>query len=358
MLAKELAQNGIDVTVYDSKRSVAEGSAKASGILSRKGLESIGVDFRPSVVNTLDGAVMYARNVSMRVKAKSLMAYVVDRGKYAELCAKEAREAGARIVLGRRFDREGIVGLRDESKVIVGADGAVSNVASAFGFPKIDEFVLTYKAEYRGARIPDSHMVGLFFSGDIAKRFFGWSVPYSDDVIEVGVGTSTKGNRNSMQAFRNLLKHWAIAEQLDGARNIAGNASIIPLSMRKKTVKGNVLLVGDAAGQVKATTGGGIVFGSACAKVAAKMISDSVERRLALSRYERAWRKRYGTDLYMHRFVHAAYSGLDARGLDRLFRLSRLFGAERFLSEYGDMDRPSLVLKRFFLRGLFGRSYD
>ena len=64
------------------------------------------------------------------------------------------------------------------------------------------------------------------------------------------------------------------------------------------------------------------------------------------------WRKQYGRELRMHRLLHGYYSSLDTKGFETLFKLSRLFGAEDFFSKYGDMDRPGLMLKRLFLRGL------
>ena len=133
---------------------------------------------------------------------------------------------------------------------------------------------------------------------------------------------------------------------------MAGHASIIPLGYRKVTVKGNVLLVGDAAGQVKATTGGGIIFGAACARVAADVISAHIEHGTALAHYEKMWRRQYGMDLKLHAALHNYYSSMGPRSLALLIRMSKLFGAEQFFSRYGDMDSPSTMLKRFVLRGL------
>ncbi|MCL5111564.1 MAG: lycopene cyclase family protein [Candidatus Marsarchaeota archaeon] len=130
----------------------------------------------------------------------------------------------------------------------------------------------------------------------------------------------------------------------------SGLASIIPLQARKATVKGNVLLVGDAAGQVKATTGGGLVFGALCAKTAAEAIVNHLRNGAPLSMYDRMWRRRYMADLQMHRAIHRYYSSLGPRGARLLFRLARTLGVEGFLSEYGDMDSPRKVAKRIFVR--------
>lgn len=352
-LAKELAMHGIETTVYDAKRAVADGAAKASGIFSITGLGRIGIDPSPAIVNKLHGAVLAAGKERLRVKAKEAKAYVVDRGRLAELCKDSAIKAGAQVVLGRKFDRKELHELAaDRHNIIVGADGAVSTVASAFSFPKIKEYVLTYKAEYRHANVADSNMAGLFFSNEIAYRFFGWSCPYSDSTIEMGIGISDKAKISSSAAFAKFVNNAMVKEAIAGAEKMSGYASIIPLSSRSTTVKGNVLLVGDAAGQVKATTGGGIIFGCSCAKILAHAVKSNITKGTSLASYDKEWRRRYGLDLKMHDFLHNYYSNLKIGNFEVFLRVSKMLGAEKFFSEYGDMDRPSLMLKRFFFRGL------
>ena len=352
-LAKALATAGIATEVYDSKRTVSEGHAKASGILSIAGLKSAGLPYKRSVINTLNGAVLHAGRETLRIRSKASKAYVVDRGKLAESCMMLAKDAGAEIVLGKRCSKNDIIQIaEDKSNILVGADGAVSTVASAFEFPAIDEYVLTYKVEYDNANIEDKSAVNLFFSNEVANRFFGWTVPHSGQRMEVGLGISSRARANSFAAFNRFVNGGSLGTLIEGSKKANGYASIIPLSCRRTTVKGNVLLVGDAAGQVKTTTGGGVIFGSLCAGVLASAIINNVKKSTPLPVYEKEWRKRYGTELRIHKLLHLYYSSLNSASFEAMFKLSKIFGAEKFLSVYGDMDRPSLILKRFFLRGL------
>jgi digeranylgeranylglycerophospholipid reductase len=349
VLAKELAKSEIDVTLYEAKKEIGEDANRASGILSVDGLSNIDVDYKSAVLNKLDGAILYAGKEKLNIKAKKTMAYVLDRRLFAKLCAKEAEDAGARIVLGKKLDREALRQF-DKNMVIVGADGAVSNVASAWDFPKINEYILTYKAEYENADITDLHSAELFFSTNSSHRFFAWTVPYSQKTMEVGLGESMHSKRDSYSAFKSFVNSQYMKERLDGAEMISGHASIIPLEPRKKTVKGNVLLVGDAAGQVKATTGGGIIFGTMCAKTAAQVITNHIEKGTPLLTYEKLWRRKYGLDLRMHRIIHNYYSSLSKRSFELVFRLSKTFRIDDFLSRYGDMDKPSVIVKRLIFR--------
>ncbi|MGI0133788.1 MAG: NAD(P)/FAD-dependent oxidoreductase, partial [Candidatus Micrarchaeaceae archaeon] len=240
-LARDLASRGIAVTVYDSKKKVSDGAAKASGIFSVVGLERSGIPYKKALVNTLNGATLWAGRESLRVKSKDTKAYVLDRGEMAEICKDEAEGAGAMVVLGKRMDRERLHGIAsDKNNILVGADGAVSTVASSFNFPSTKEHILTYKVEYDRASIQDRHMVGLYFSNRIAYRFFGWSCPYSDKRIELGIGISSRAKITSITAFRRFVGSGMVDDAVRGARQRDGFASIIPLSARARTVKGNV----------------------------------------------------------------------------------------------------------------------
>ncbi|MCL4363382.1 NAD(P)/FAD-dependent oxidoreductase [Candidatus Marsarchaeota archaeon] len=352
-LAIALAKKGIYVTVYDGKKRVSDGAERASGILSKNGLERLQINYKSSIVNSLYGARLHANKAELNVKSKSVQAYVLDRGMFVEALYKDALSFGVDVVLGQRLYEKDIKGIAsDPDSIVVGADGAVSSVAKAFGFPKINEYVLTYKAEYSKAKIEDKHVVDLFFSNSISNRFFGWMAPYSDSKLEIGVGTSDSSKSNSRSAFEKLVKNNLIKQTIDGAVQDGMHASLIPLAARKKTVSGNVLLVGDAAGQIKATTGGGIIFGASCAKTASEIIIRNINSNVPLSAYESEWRKRYGLDLRLHSILHRYYSGSGALGLELLMKTAKLLGAENFFSKYGDMDSPKIMIKRFFLRGL------
>lgn len=350
-LARRLAELGVEAELYESKQDVSEGADRASGVLSIRGLGRTGLDYRGAIVNTLNGAYISAGRERIRVRSSVPMAYVLDRGKLAKLCKRGAESAGARIVLGSRISRERMHELSMQGKIIVGADGAVSTVASAFHFPAISDYVLTYKAISKGADVAERDMVGLYFSGEFARGLFGWHVPYSEETVEFGIGVGHRVGMTSRRAFDSFMGSGAADPRLIG-RIGRGLASMIPLSPRRITVKGGVALVGDAAGQVKATTGGGIIYGCLSAELLARSIRDSVERGAPLSLYERAWRRSYGADLMLHRAWHSYYSRVGTKGVEWTVRLARMLGLDGFLGRYGDMDSPRLTLKRFVLRHL------
>lgn len=352
VLAKEVAKHGMEVEVCDMKRKVSDNADKASGILSKKGLDSTGINYNDAIVNTLDGAVIHSKNEQLRIKAKETKAFILDRAVLSEICKKEAEAEGVKISLGRKIDKKEIKELQKEYKVVVGADGAVSTVANTFDFPNISDYILTYKSKCEVKQVKDKNVVDLYFDNGITNRFFGWVAPHSNSVVEIGTGVDSEFKKNSKITFDEFIKNPDISNIIRGNEIINKQASLIPINTRKKTVIKNVMLVGDAAGQVKATTGGGIIFGVKCAKIAADAIWKNISYGKDLGAYETEWRRKFGADLYIHKLIHNYYSMLGNSQMDMLLKTIKVFKGEEFFSKYGDMDSPKEMIKKFFFRDL------
>lgn len=349
VLARELSSMGIGVTVYDGKRNVSDGAERASGILSKSGLERLGIDYRESVVNELRGATFHVKGRELPIMSDDTKAYVLDRAKLANVLARNAEKSGVNIEMERRLDISEIKGIAKSSAVLVGADGAVSMTASAFGFPAIKEYALTYKATYNNANVPKGDSVDIYLDGSITPGFFGWIAPHSRSELEVAVGIGSRYKTSSLRSFERFAETDQVRAITAGARMSMGAASLIPLHARGKTVKGNVLLVGDAAGHVKATTGGGIIFGVSCARIAAKAIEEHVNGGKRLLGYEIGWRASHGADLMLHRIAHKAYTVVGDSTIAAGFGMMEAVRANRVISRYGDMDSPIGMLKNMVL---------
>ncbi|MDE1849206.1 MAG: NAD(P)/FAD-dependent oxidoreductase [Candidatus Micrarchaeota archaeon] len=348
LAAKGLAKAGVSATVYDQKHRLGY-PARASGILSIKGLESLGIDYSRALTNTLSGARLHAAGSAISIESKKPIAHVLDRPELNQLCRDEAESAGATVITGQRIGGDMLSRIHDSS-IIVGADGAVSSVARHFSMGSIQRYSLTYKAEYN-INAQDG-MVDLFFDNSY-KGLFAWLCPNSKDILEVGVGVDSR-HGNGKKAFEHFIKSKEIAGIIGDSKQLSEGASTIPMSMRGSIIdeRNRVLLVGDAAGQVKATTGGGIIFGGNAALMAAKAIVMHLKEGKRLSDYEKMFTRKFGLEMALHSMISKAYSGADARLLGLGLRAMRVLGIGRFLGDYGDMDMPSLMIKRFFLRGL------
>lgn len=350
ILGRNLSRRGIKAAVYDQK-SVLGVPVRASGIVSINGLRSMGIESGRAVTNTLRGARIHSGRSVMRILSKEPVARVLDRRVLAEICADEAEREGAALVketriTGGRLDEMCRVAL------IAGADGPVSTVASHFGMGAIGRHVLTYKAEFN-VSVADPESVDLFFDNREFPGLFAWACPNSKDILEIGVGIDSRRG-NSKKAFERFVGMAAVKEMVDGSKRIENGASMIPMQLRESIVDADrgVMLIGDAAGQVKGTTGGGIVYGTGAASVAADVICRSMKGECSIAEYERLFRKGYGREIMLHSMINRVYSSLGSVALGRVIKAMNFMGIDSFFSKYGDMDLPSLVIKRFFVRGL------
>jgi geranylgeranyl reductase family protein len=340
-------RNGYSVLVSEEHAEVGE-PERCSGLISKSGLESLSsyVDYRKAVLNSINNATFHVGKEEMRINSSSTRAFVIDRKKYDELCAEKVAEEGGSMEMGARVEGE------FKAKNIIGADGALSSTAGRFLFPPIPRYVSTMQGEARYD--VDKKNVHVYFSRANFPGFFGWVIPLNEERARVGVGVGLPNNPK--RAFDTFVGELGISEM---GRITHG---IIPASVRKQTGKRmdgyNVLLVGDAAGETKASTGGGVYFGCSCAKIAGEHADDP-------EGYEREWRARYGLDLSLHGAVRKGFDALGDAGLGMTFKIAKALSIDLFLSEKGDMDRPSAVMNKNGMlsylgiakRGLFGNTF-
>jgi len=346
------AKHGLSVAVVE-EHPLPGKYGRCTAIVSKKGLDSIGADYSSSFLNKIHGADIYAAGSRISVCTSKVQAIVLDRFKFDETCAKRAQKAGAKFLFNTRFESfvekgggfvvrcrtaRGKKPLLLRCKVLVGADGANSAVARAACFPAFGErdYAFCYEAEYGGATVLATDRVQVFLDSEKLSGFFGWTVPCSGKVVRIGLGTT---NRRALMYSKAAFFAEPKVRVLVGpsAKVRREFYAMIPLRPRKRTQVGNVLLVGDAAGQAKASTGGGIVFASRCAKIASEEIASFVLRKKPM-RYEQRWRKAYGAKLGLHRRIRSFFDALGNRGLSFLVSLGRVLGLGAVLERFGDMD--------------------
>jgi len=114
----------------------------------------------------------------------------------------------------------------------------------------------------------------------------------------------------------------------------------IPLRSSSRTYGDRLIVAGDAAGQVKPTTGGGLYFGMLCADIASDTLNDAFGSgdlsSRKLSQYEKRWRKKIGRELDIEYFARRVFEHLSNRQIDSLIvRMKTSRAADALLSEKG-----------------------
>lgn len=230
---------------------------------------------------------------------------VIDRDRFDRSLAEAAVAAGVELRKDTRLTalRGNLVETsRGEvrARVVIGADGPRSVVARQAGFGRACGLAFGVQHLARGV-VRDPGAVEMHF-GAVAPGGYAWVIPKGDDLANVGLGVRPAKNR---AALRGVLSQFVeMLEQRCGRRaeRLRYTAGLIPVGgPRRRTVRGNVLLTGDAAGHLMPCNGGGVPTAVICGSLAGRAAAAHVREGLALSGYDRNWREAVGREL-----AHAA----------------------------------------------------
>lgn len=221
-----------------------------------------------------------------RVTDLPFLGHTIDRDRYDQYLASEAVRAGAELIKGCRFegikDGKAVTNLGEiEYKVIVGADGPGSRVARTLGMPSNKNPYPAVTAQAKGDFEP---YVVMFFGG-IAPGAYSWIIP-KDGRANVGVGFSPKFADGTLSEY---FDKFAKKNDLRIMTRIEGKfvPSEGPID---RTVSGNGMVVGDAAGHVISVNGGGIPLALIAGRICGEVAADNVMNARPLGDYERIWR--------------------------------------------------------------------
>ncbi|WP_299236477.1 geranylgeranyl reductase family protein [Natronomonas sp.] len=266
---------------------------------------------------------------------------VIDRVGLDRTLAECAREAGATVATGHtvtnvteRADRVEVDAETPEGserfscRVVCGADGPRSKVRSQLGLPEPDELLHGVLGFASGADHDDFVDVHLTVPG-----FFAWRIPRGEAGVEYGL--AVEPGEDAADRFDAFVE----AYDVDIERRCSG---AIPIGPPDRTVGSRSFLVGDAAGQTKPFTGGGILYGMRAADVAADAIDPT--RPETVEAYERAWRSELARDQRLGAVIRAGYS---------LPAAVQRAGMRLFSGEIGvHMDRPTSLFSIDQLRAM------
>ncbi len=354
--SKYAARNGARTLLIEEHASIGS-PVQCTGLISTAALAECEIGEWGFVLARMKGAFVYAPDgEELIVRGKGVKAYVIDRKVFDRVLAESSLDEGVDILLKTRFTGMGggkisviSSGEREEIQagVIIGADGIQSSVGRTAGIPRCEKFLsgVQFEAPYAAS---DPGFVEIFTGNNIAPGFFAWAVPFGD-MARIGLAKNP-GGFAAQHYLENLLKHPVIALRYRGSRteHVVGG---IPLGPPDRTVKDNVMLVGDAAGQVKPTSGGGVYMGAVCAKIAGEVAARAACKETRLEEYEKRWRSAVGRELAIGMRIHKSLGKLSDENLNEFIAFLNKPEIRDCITEYGDMDHPSVLLQKLISRG-------
>ena len=254
-----------------------------------------------SIVQTIETLVTHLPDGSTHEMKNP--GYMLDRGLFDRGLAAEAALTGADVavethavglapgglVVERRGERQLLKG-----RLIVGADGVRSLLARLAGRPPLRTTVaLQVEVAFAG---PCDH-VHVFFD-PAWEAGYGWLFP-KGRTANVGVGVIPSLAPRLSQHLDQLLQRLVRERLLSSIAVLGKTGGSIPCSVASRTVFGNLLLAGDAAGQAHPVTGAGILNAVLAGKLAGRVAAEAALGGDSghLARYETEWREAFGASL-------------------------------------------------------------
>jgi geranylgeranyl reductase family protein len=333
--AYRLAQSGLDVAVFE-EHSVAGNPVHCTGVLAAEAFEDFGIP-SSSILNPLKTAQLFGPSGgSIEYSTPRLEALVIDRAAFDLTLFEMAESAGAVVRVGARVtelsiesDRIALTvgGQKVEARAGVLACGANYTLQRRLGLGMPALHLQSVQLE-----VPASNPghVEVHFGADVAPKGFAWVVPvYRDERPFARIGLMC--DRDAREYFEKFLSRvgprWQTGTQgcFDGGRPSRGK--MLPLAPIERTFTNRLLAVGDAAGIVKATTGGGIYYSLASAVIAADVLAASCRSgdfsETALAVYESRWQSLLGDELSAQRDLRDIADRLSDEDIEGLFELAR-----------------------------------
>jgi digeranylgeranylglycerophospholipid reductase len=367
--ARRLASRGVEVTVLEEHDTCGT-PVHCTGILARDAFDEFGLS-RASILNEVTTARFVSpRGSDVVHRTQAVEAVVIDRARFDQELALDAVRCGAAVRFGTRVRAISI----DSGHVSVDVGGAEPVRARAcvlatggryalhrpLGLDLPDHYLHTAQRELPAAR---PGVVEVHFGRGLAPGGFGWVVPvWRGDraFARVGVMAESRAPDHFARMIDRVSERWG----LEGVRE-PPRQKILPLSSIAQTFRDRLLVVGDAAGLVKPTTGGGIYYSLLSAGLAADVLvpaladGDLSARRLA--DYQRQWRARLKPELDTQLSFRKLAQEMSDTDIESLFELARTDGVMPIVRKTASFNRHRrlilALLRHQPARQIFFRSF-
>ncbi len=359
--AERLAAAGLAVAVLEEHSVIGE-PVDCTGVVGTEAFEHFDLP-RHIVLGSVDGVTIHSpAGIPATYQASEPLAYIVNRAELDRTLAARAQAAGTTFLLSTQAvdvsrDHRGVAVTcrrpegevsRFSAKVLILAGGPRFAFHERLGLGTSSVLWRSAHAELPGDGLPHAQV---YLGRAVAPGAFAWAVPIKHDGLpRVRVGVNSHGD--APRYLRKLCEE-KFPHLLSGDGSLPYRSWVVPVIPPSRTYADRVLAVGDAAGQVKPTSGGGIYYGMLSAREAADTVVEAFRRgtfgRDGLSSYEKRWRARLGFDLKLGTLFRRLFARMTDRDVDDLFRTLHLYGLLARVTEKVSFDwHRELIL--FLLR--------
>lgn len=339
-LGSKLAKEGVDVKVYEEHPHIGVPD-HCAGLISPPTLSISGVTSRVVRAELRGVKIGIPNKIEVVHTGETMRAVVIDREKFDMELARRLSAYGGEISLSSEasVEREGgrvfvgRRGRREEFDFVVDSGGSKSYLRrvgdNAGVLPALQMDVASSDH--------DPGIAEIWVDKTKNTDLFFWCIPIEKDTVRIGTASRHTRLAETLTEFA----AWRFGEivemgRLPGLVLLSGHID--------RFVEGKVLYVGDAAGQTKPTTGGGLRYGLSGASEAAEAILGNFKGEKPLTSYEENWMGRWGREVSVQRLARKIFLSLDEKTMLKLLRLVKEENLLPLLVERGDMDGHSSLI--------------
>ncbi len=312
--AAEVAARDAEVVLIDQKSEIGSPVQCGGFIPEASELEALMPRARlPRTLREIPERCILHRTRLQRIyspsgksKEFSVAGRVVDRRAFDRHLAALAARAGARVLPATCAALEegalrlsGRFGGTMRPEIIIGADGPHSAVSRFMGNPA-QELGICLEYEMVDVLI-DADAAEMYFSAKFAPGGYAWIIPLGQDTANVGVGVRAsylKGQKLPDVLDRFVEEHPIASRKLACGEVLAVMRGLVPAGGTPGPIqKSNMILAGDAAGQVMATSGGGIPLAMVAGRIAGEAAIEHLRGKIPLQKYPSRIREEFGIEL-------------------------------------------------------------
>jgi digeranylgeranylglycerophospholipid reductase len=340
---------------------------QCTGLISNKTLNECEIKPGPWIYQSIKGARIFSPDgMDIVIGTEKIKAYVIDRRMFDRALLEHCAYEGVSIMMKTKalglkhgYNKK-IINLISSGRkldiscsVVIGADGVQGSIARWSGLGQVHKLLSGVQIE-TGYDVSDTGMVEVFMGSDV-PGFFAWSVPVSRDTARIGLCIDPA--RTQLSAYEHLDRFLHSNPRVINHAQ-AGYSDIvigcIPLGPQSCTAADGVIITGDAAGQVKPTSGGGVYMGAICAKIAGEVaakaaLSGDTSKR-TLIKYDQRWREAVGRELDIGMRIHKVFGRLNDNDLNELMSFFSEPEVLELINKYGDIDHPSILFGKLLAK--------
>ncbi len=351
--AKRLAEGGLEVEVLERKSKIGK-DIICTGIIGEEAFRDFDLSRnlilkeikKIKLVSPFGSSLIYQHPITF--------AYVVDRNKLDEYLANITQSKGVEIKLRNQVidisvNKDHVEVLTEvkgkylrkySARMAIIATGVDCRLNKKLGLGSPKDFLNAVQSELKMENIDST---AIFIGKNIASQGFAWAVPISEETVRIGLIT----DGDPMVYFHNLIEEFYPQKMANLDKERIQFKSIAH-GLISKTYGERVLAVGEAAGQVKTTTGGGIYFGLLCSEIASEVIlkrfEDGCFSTKALAEYEKLWKKALQREILVGYYTRKILGKLSDLQIEKIFQVAQNDGIIPFIREKGNFDWHSEMI--------------